>query len=531
VQNQAVTFTADVTPEGTGNPTGLVTFFSCPTSAPCSNSIGQSSLLPTGSAGAQASIQLSNLPIGDNWITASYGGDSNFTASSSVPFDQVVSPPPPIAATSTTVSGATVPPGPANTSVYGQAVTFTATVSVAPSQSAATAPDGTVQFSIDGTNLGGPVPLTLGPGSPGTGWTSTAVSAPISSLAAGGHAVIATYSGLTGSGIPQAFQGSGAIVTEEVQQAATTVSGATTSNPAPFGQGQTFTATLHAVAPGAGTPGGTVQFRLDGVAFGGPATVTGGQATSGAATGLTPGTHTVSMVTSGDPNFLGSSGAFTFVVQPIPTQTGLTASPNPVVFGHPVTLTVTVTHSTGPGIPSGIVTIKDASTVLATPSLAPSSGGAAQATFTTSTLAAGTHTLTASYAGDGTFGSSTSTSVVLTVGKQPTQVIANAAILFENLANIFAPTGVLSLQPISATLLSNTGLPIAGQTLVFSAKASPGGPVVCSGVTNAQGFAKCTPTVAGTLQVDLTGGFTATYAGNASYLGSNGSAGLITIIL
>jgi hypothetical protein len=55
--------------------------------------------------------------------------------------------------------------------------------------------------------------------------------------------------------------------------------------------------------------------------------------------------------------------------------------------------------------------------------------------------------------------------------------------------------------------------------------------VVCTGVTNSQGAATCSPSLAGTLQVDLSGGFTATYAGNASYGGSHGSAGLITIIL
>jgi hypothetical protein len=55
--------------------------------------------------------------------------------------------------------------------------------------------------------------------------------------------------------------------------------------------------------------------------------------------------------------------------------------------------------------------------------------------------------------------------------------------------------------------------------------------VVCSGVTNAAGVATCTPPPADVLLVDLSGGFTATYGGNASYIGSNGSAGLISIIL
>ncbi len=71
----------------------------------------------------------------------------------------------------------------ANASVYGQTVTITATVSaVAPG---AGTPTGTVQFQVDGTNLGSPVSLDDG----------TAISEPISTLTIGNHTVIATYSG------------------------------------------------------------------------------------------------------------------------------------------------------------------------------------------------------------------------------------------------------------------------------------------------------------------------------------------------
>ena len=48
--------------------------------------------------------------------------------------------------------------------------------------------------------------------------------------------MIATYSGLSGAGIPQAYEGSGAIITEEVQQAATTLAGGPSANPAAYGQ-------------------------------------------------------------------------------------------------------------------------------------------------------------------------------------------------------------------------------------------------------------------------------------------------------
>ncbi|HEY1829093.1 MAG TPA: Ig-like domain-containing protein [Acidimicrobiales bacterium] len=533
VVNEVVTLTANVTPQESGNPTGTVTFYACPTVAPCATSIGQLTLTATGAAGAQAQLEVSNLPEGDNYITASYGGDTNFGASASAPpFDQVVSPPPPTAATSTTLSGSTSPASSTpNSSVYGQSVTFTATVSVDGSQDAVNAPSGTVQFLVDGTDLGGPVTLVAGPGSPTTGWTSTATSSSISSLAAGGHAVIATYSGLGGS-VPQAFDGSGAIITQGVQQAATTVSGSAAPNPAAYGAPVTITAQVLTTAPGAGVPGGSVQFSVNGTAFGTPATVNAaGVATSGPDAGLLPGTYSVTFVSSGDVNTLSSSGSTTFVVQPIPTTTLLSASPNPVIFGSPETLTATVSHSTGPGTPTGTVTFKDGSTTLAVETVASGAAGSALASYTTSTLATGTHTLTAVYSGSPTFGGSTSSVVSLVVGQQATEVTANAAVLTINLGNLLAPTNTLSLSNLTATLTTTSGAPVAGQTLTFTAVASTGGPVVCTGVTNSQGAATCSPSLAGTLQVDLSGGFTATYAGNASYGGSHGSAGLITIIL
>ncbi|HLN31276.1 MAG TPA: DUF4214 domain-containing protein [Gemmataceae bacterium] len=80
--------------------------------------------------------------------------------------------------TSTVALQTTAPSG----SVYGQTVTFTATVSAGSSSSIA--PTGTVQFRIDGSNFGPPV--TLIDGSAGI---STA------GLSAGTHAVTAIYSG------------------------------------------------------------------------------------------------------------------------------------------------------------------------------------------------------------------------------------------------------------------------------------------------------------------------------------------------
>lgn len=84
------------------------------------------------------------------------------------------------------------------------------------------------------------------------------------------------------------------------------------------------------------------------------------------------------------------------------TATTLVSSLNPSVAGQAVTFTATVTGS--PGTPTGTVTFKDGAATLATVSLA---GG--MATFTTSPLTAGTHTIVATYGGDANFATSTAT--------------------------------------------------------------------------------------------------------------------------
>ena len=77
-----------------------------------------------------------------------------------------------------------------------------------------------------------------------------------------------------------------------------------------------------------------------------------------------------------------------------------------------MTFTATVTaKSPGGGIPTGTVTFKDGPSTLGTATL----NGSGQAMFTTSTLAAGSHSITASYGGDANFKGSTSPKFTQTV--------------------------------------------------------------------------------------------------------------------
>nr|WP_308290583.1 Ig-like domain-containing protein [Streptomyces marispadix] len=116
-----------------------------------------------------------------------------------------------------------------------------------------------------------------------------------------------------------------------------------TSSPDPsvFGQAVTFTATVTAVAPGAGTPTGTVTFAQSG---GGTVTVpldASGVASVTSAQ-LPAGTYSGIATYNGDPNFSTSSGTDTHTVDPADTVTTVNSAPDPTVVGQTATFTATV---------------------------------------------------------------------------------------------------------------------------------------------------------------------------------------------
>jgi len=94
---------------------------------------------------------------------------------------------------------------------------------------------------------------------------------------------------------------------------------------------------------------------------------------------------------------------FYSTVSTVPTKTALTSSPNPSTPGEPVTFTATITSAAGAPPDGESVSFNHGKTVLGTGTL---SGGTA--TFTTSTLKAGSHSVTAMYAGDTNFETSKS---------------------------------------------------------------------------------------------------------------------------
>lgn len=495
VTDQVVTFTATVTPvaPGAGTPSGLVTFFDG------ADPLGSSGVNGSG----QATIALDNLAIGSHDITAVYGGSTNHNGSTSNLVAQVVNERPPIVDTTTDVVGST------NPSTYGQSVTFTATVTPA---TGTRVPTGSVQFSVDGTDLGAPVALDE---------DGVAVSGAISTLAAGSHTVIAAYDG------DLFMAASGDVAVQSVKQASTTASIVSSGNPSAWDQAVTFTATVATNAPGSGPSGGTVQFRLDGAPLGAPIALVGGSATSPSVSGLDPGHHTISVVSTGDANHKSSVASYDQTVDKVPTTTTLTATPNPIVFGASTTLTATVVGAPGSsGSPTGTVTFTDGSTVLGTAPLT-TVGGAQKAQLIVPGLAAGDHPIAATYGGDVRFAGSTTVSpLTVSVGRAPTTLTTTPALLSVNALILTPKAKVVLLAPMSATLRSN-GAPVANQPVTFTT----GTTVLCTSNTNSMGTAFCNPGVTTLLQIILNGGYKATFAGDANYLGTTATGPVNTVLV
>ncbi len=178
-QNTSVTFTATVS-DGSGNggtPTGNVIFSIDGVAQPPAPAQPAAVALSGGTASFTPATALTP---GRHLITASYSGDTNFSASSNSPaFDEEVESGT-TAAGSIVITSTTATP-PSNPSAPGQAVTFTATVD---DGTGAAAPTGTVTFYIDGAVV------------TGTGGASSFTTT--NPLSPGPHTITATYTDSTG---------------------------------------------------------------------------------------------------------------------------------------------------------------------------------------------------------------------------------------------------------------------------------------------------------------------------------------------
>lgn len=382
VLGQSLTFTASVTNTGGSGltPTGTVTFtdttYAVVNAALQTTTVTLASNVPL-DANGNATFTSSSLTADQHFITAQYSGDANFSPGSASLVQAIHS-----GASSTTLSSTPNPSG------VGQSVTFTATVATVPP--ATGTPTGQVTFQQGNTVLA-QAPLN----------SSGQVSFSTSALAAGSDTITATYAS------DSLFAASSGSTVQTVQNNFTTTTTVSSSaNPSVFSQSVTFTA---AVTSSGGVPTGTVTFK-DGTTTLGISTLDGsGNATFTTST-LAVASHSITAAYNGSATFNPStSSALTQTVNKDGTTSSVTSSLNPSRKGQTVTFTATVVaNSPGTAVPTGSVTFKDGTKTLSTKTL----NASGQATFSTSALARGSHSITVVYGGSAS--SLGSTSPVLT---------------------------------------------------------------------------------------------------------------------
>jgi sugar lactone lactonase YvrE len=448
-----VTFTATVA-GGTPGPTGSIKFMDGAVA------LGSSPV----SASGTATLTTSSLTFGAHSITASYEGDTDHAVSTSSALnEQIVQ-----AATDSLTSSV-------NPSIFGANVVFTIEVAGVDSL----APTGTVVVRDGATTLG---TLTLN----GTGMASLQIA----SLAVGSHIISASYSGDTN------YSAASTSLIQTVQSATTQITLTASANPAIYATPLTFIAT---VMGNGGVATGPVTFTDSGTSIGSALLNANGVATLSLST-LAPGLNTVVANYAGDSSIGASSSTPQMVSVKQLTSVVLASSANPEMTLSSTVLSATVGNE-GVGQATGTVTFTDGSTQLGTAAL----NAEGVASLTVPSLAAGNHTLLASYAGDSENFASTSTSLVEGVQLRPTTVAITSSATDPN-------------NPQQITLISEVG---------WTGPVAPTGTVTFTSGTTVLGSSTMDAIGIATLSVILpssTESIIATYGGDASYSSSNSLA-------
>jgi surface antigen len=181
-------------------------------------------------------------------------------------------------------------------------------------------------------------------------------------------------------------------------------------------------------------------------------------------------------INSGYPNLLGITSILNA------TTTVLSSSQNPTTYGALLTFTATVTPSGSSSLPTGSVTFNDGSTPIGNGTL----NGAGLTTLPISSLAVGSHQITAVYSGDNKFSSSTSTVL--------TQVV-NVSIQNYTLSVSVSGNGTVTSSPAGINCGSICTMNYGGGTSV-TLTATPAGGAVFNGWRGAcNGIGDCTVTM------------------------------------
>ncbi len=311
-----------------------------------------------------------------------------------------------------------------------------------------------------------------------------------------------------------------------VNAAATTTSVTSNHNPSVVGQAVTYTATVAAIPPGAGTPTGNVEFLDGGTAITACGGASGNPLSGTSATCVvtynSTGSHTITAQYLGSTNFSASaaSSSLTQTVNAAATTTSVTSNHNPSVVGQAVTYTATVAvTSPGSGTPSSsdTVTFKDgASTISCGTGSVSFNGTTATCVVTYGSVTGGSpHSITAVFGGDANYGGSTSSALSETVNKASTSTsvtsTSNPSVVGQQ---VFYTATVAVSSP-------GAGTPSSSDTVTFKDGAST---ITCgTGSTSFNGtIATCGVTYNSTTGSPHS--ITAVFGGDANYATSTSSA-------
>ena len=520
--NQPLTFTVKVAPPGGGGtpnetvPTGSVTFKQG-TTIICNAVTITGGTPATGTAGTAACTNsfASAIPSPGVTISATYSGDQNFSSGS---FS--LTPALTVSASGTT---ATLSSAPASSTV-NQQVAFTAVVT--PTFTGTALPTGTVTFTNNGTAL---------PCSPVTVATSAGVTTAVCNftfLSTSSNSVVAKYNGDANF----TLSSSAADLQPVSKTATSTAVGSSLASPA-VNQTITFTATVTpAIAPftGSTNPTGSVAFSyvLNG---GSPVTLcasagvttTAGVTTATCAQPLpSDGNYTISAAYSGDASFLVSTGTAPQPVGLATTTTALSAVPSTSTVNQSVTFTATVTPTiSGSTNPTGNVTFTYTNSSVTTPvnlcvpKAVSTSAGKTTATCVASLPGAAADTITATYAGDTNFGSSSVTAAqTVNTTATTTAVTASTASPTVNQAITFTATITPAVAPFAGST-NPSGKVVFTYTL-------GAGPVVtlCASAGVSTTAEVTTATCSTSLPSNGSYTIAAAYTGDANFIASTGTA-------
>jgi hypothetical protein len=440
-----VTFTATISSAATQPATGTVVFLD--------NNVQIGTGTLAGNP-AVASFATSQLAVGSHPITATYADDSyNSGSNGALASPQVVN----LAQTATSVMAAP------NPGIAGAPETLKATVSVT---AGVLTPTGTVTFTSGGTTLGA-APLAA---------DGTATITP--KLDPGTYQIVATYGGNT-----DADESASAPLPLTINQATTQTSLSISPNPGLVALPIVFTAT---VTGNGGTPTGTVNFMANGSSIGAAALNGSGVAAITVST-LPVGTYTVTANYVGDPDDAASASApQSFNVQLATTSTALQISPQQALVGQSVTFTAKVTGNGG--TPTGTVNFLSNGTTIGSATL-----NAGVAVFSSSTLAAASYSVTASYAGDPADAASVSAADSLVIGLIPTETSLGTS----------TSSGTNPQVVLVAAVLNGATGPLPTGTVTFMS----GGNQLGAATVNSSGVATLVPSLTGGVTYTITAAY------------------------